>query len=167
MYICYALTAQYSNGIVNRQVRPSNLGGVKIQWGFLPFSLLRKNNKTRILLLAKKLAKEKILGERDPQCGERDPQCQCVVNYPKVIFPFFHFSIFPLYSVFPYYRKIIKPEYCCWRKNEHDEHDPQCQCVVNYPKVNFPFFHSIQFLLSKYCTAEKVASATLSVSGVL
>jgi len=36
-------------------------GGVKIQWGFPPFSLLWKNNKTRILLAEKKLARRKNL----------------------------------------------------------------------------------------------------------
>ena len=26
--------------------------------------------------------------------GEGDPLCECVVNYPKVIFPFFHCTVF-------------------------------------------------------------------------
>ncbi len=53
-----------------------------------------------------------------------------------------------------------------YKKIRHGGRDPQCQCVVNYPKVIFPFFHCIRFLLSKYCAAEKVISATLSVASV-
>jgi hypothetical protein len=61
--------------------------------------------------------------------GERNPQCQCVENYPKVIFPFFHrivfgfyfpvsvccklpesyFSIFPLYCISEIIIIVVKP----------------------------------------------------------
>jgi hypothetical protein len=44
---------------------------------------------------------------------------------------FFHFSIFPQYSVF-IFQILLLAEKC-------NERDPQC--AVNYPKVIFPFFH--------------------------
>ncbi len=55
-------------------------GGVKIQRGFPPFSLLWKNNKNPNTVGGKTHEKffKKIFGkksgERYPQCGKRDPQ---------------------------------------------------------------------------------------------
>ncbi len=116
---------------------------------------------TRMLLLAEKREWPSVYccwrkNERDPQCtvvGGKTSMTLSVLLLaekwarPSVSvcckLPESYFSIFALYSFFPNYGKIIKPEYCCWWKNEHDP-----QCVVNYPKVIFPFFHCIWFFLT-------------------